>query len=179
MTIFAETDRVILREILPEDKHAIFHLDSDPEVHAFLGNNPIKTFNEARNMIEFIRQQYIDNGIGRWAVIDKKTNEFMGWSGLKLITEKTNNHVNYYDLGYRFLKRYWGKGYATETAYASLLYGFKQLNLKEVFAIADIRNIASKKVLEKVGLNIIETFRYQGIEHYWFSAERNEWIKKS
>lgn len=179
MGIFAETDRLILREILPEDEESLFLLDSDPEVHLFLGNNPIKKIEEARNVIEFIRQQYVDNGIGRWAVIEKETAEFIGWSGLKLITEITNNHVNYYDLGYRLIKKYWGKGYATETAYASLCYAFTQLDVKEVFAIADVRNLSSKKVLEKVGLNIIGTFDYQGLKHFWFKIEKDVWTKKS
>lgn len=60
-------------------------------------------------MIDSIRRQYIENGIGRWAVIDKESNNFVGWSGLKLITAKINNHQNFYDLGYRLIKRYWGR----------------------------------------------------------------------
>ena len=43
-------------------------------------------------VFHFVRQQYRDHGIGRWAVIDKKTNEFIGWTGLKFVTELTNNH---------------------------------------------------------------------------------------
>jgi len=174
MRIFAETDRLILREILPQDKQGLYLLDSDPEVRAFLGNNPISTLEEAIDTVQFIRKQYVTNGIGRWAVIEKETNEFVGWSGLKLITEETNNHTHYYDLGYRFIKKYWGKGYATETAYATLSYAFGQLNLKEVFAIADVRNNSSKRVLEKVGFKIIETFNYQGVEHYWFNIKKNK-----
>lgn len=75
-----------------------------------------------------IRQQYIDNGIGRWAIIEKKTNDFIGWTGLKFVTDLTNNHKHYNDLGYRLRKKYWGKGIATETAFASLSYAFDKLN---------------------------------------------------
>ncbi|WP_207423906.1 GNAT family N-acetyltransferase [Desertivirga brevis] len=179
MKIFAETERLILREILPQDEDSLFILDSDPEVHAFLGNNPIKIHQQAAEVVQFIRKQYITNGIGRWAVIDKETNTFVGWSGLKLITEETNNHIDYYDLGYRFIKKYWGNGYATETAYAALSYAFHRLSLTEVFAITDIRNYSSKRVLEKVGFKIIETFNYQGTEHYWFKVDKDGWVKSN
>ena len=177
MKIFAETERLILREILPEDVESIFLLDSDPEVHRYLGNNPIHTMEEAAKTIEFIRRQYAEYGIGRWAVISKDTNEFVGWSGLKFITEETNNHIDYYDLGYRFIRKYWGKGYATETAKASLSYAFQSLGLSKVFAIVDVENMASEKVLKKVGFETIERFSHQGIEHCWLKLGKEDWIK--
>ena len=85
--IFAETERLILREILDTDEDAFFEMDADPEVHRYLGNNPVKTKEEIKAAIKFIRQQYIDNGIGRWALIEKSTGEFVGWGGMKLIKE--------------------------------------------------------------------------------------------
>ncbi|WP_293308745.1 GNAT family N-acetyltransferase, partial [Pedobacter sp. UBA5917] len=102
MKIFAETERLILRELLPEDAAGMFEMDGDPEVHIFLGNKPVQSIEQSKADIEFIRKQYIDNGIGRWAVIEKETNSFIGWAGLKFIKEMNNNHSNYYDLGYRF-----------------------------------------------------------------------------
>ena len=172
MKIFVETERLILREILPSDDKGMFALDSDKDVHKYLGNKPIETIEQARQIVDFVRQQYIDNGIGRWAIIDKVTNEFMGWTGLKLVKESTNNHINYYDLGYRLIKKYWGQGYATETAKASIDYGFNNLNLTKIFGTADINNIASRKVLEKAGLKYIETFDRGGIPNDWFSIIR-------
>ncbi len=151
MQIFAETERLILREILPEDEKAIFELDSDLNVQQFLGNKPIINIDQAREMISFIRQQYIDNGIGRWAVIEKSTNNFIGWAGLKLIKVPIYNQCNYYDLGYRYIKRYWGQGFATEAAKATLNYGFDKLKLNEIFAMANSENLNSKRVLEKLG----------------------------
>ena len=122
MKIFAETERLILREILPTDVEGMYQLDADPDVHKYLGNKPVTSREQTLEVINFIRQQYIDNGIGRWAIINKKSNEFLGWTGLKLVTDETNHHKNYYDLGYRLIKKYWGKGIATESACASLDY---------------------------------------------------------
>src|SRR5690606_25147557 len=119
MEIFVETKRLILREILPTDIDGFFELDADPEVHRYLGNKPVKNKQQVVDVINFIRQQYLDNGIGRWAMIEKETNNFIGWAGLKLEKIKINNHINYYDLGYRLIRKHWGKGFATEGATAS------------------------------------------------------------
>ncbi len=168
MKIFAETERLILRELVAADEEGLFAVDSDPDVNTYLGNNPVKNIQQTKDIIQFIRNQYIENGIGRWAMIEKNTHNFIGWTGLKLVKELTNNHNNYYDLGYRLNKNYWGKGFATEAAKASVDYGINQLNLKDIYAIADMNNIASKKVLEKVGLKFIETFNLEGTPHGWF-----------
>src|SRR5689334_12801905 len=146
MQIFAETERLVLRELLPSDEYGMFELDADPEVHRYLGNKPVTTLEVARVMISFIRRQYVDNGIGRWAMVEKNTNDFNGWTELKLIKNEINNHSNFYDVGYRILRKYWGKGYATESAKASVDYGFNKLNLKEIYAMADVNNAASNKV---------------------------------
>lgn len=168
MKIFAETERLILREIVPEDVEGMYHLDSDIQVHIYLGNNPIKDRNEALNIIDYIRNQYQENGIGRWAMIDKQTNEFIGWTGLKLVRELVNNHIDHYDLGYRLIRKYWGQGYATEGAVASLRYGFEKLQLKEIFAAAHVDNIASNKILQKVGFQKENAFLYDGAIHHWY-----------
>jgi [ribosomal protein S5]-alanine N-acetyltransferase len=173
MQIFKETERLILRELTPADVKGMFALDRDPDVHQYLGNKPIAKMAEARQHIEFIRQQYRDNGIGRWAVIEKDTNDFIGWAGLKFITEVINNHTRYYDLGYRLIRKYWGKGYATEAAHASLDYGFNHLQLNEIYAMADTRNKASGKILAKAGLQQVETFSFNGIAHDWFKINKS------
>ena len=71
MKIFLETERFILREIIPTDVDGLFQLDSDPEVHRFLGKNPVSDKSQIVEAIHLIRQQYIDNGIGRWAISAK------------------------------------------------------------------------------------------------------------
>lgn len=179
MKIFAETDRFIVREILTTDVDGLFELDADPEVHRYPGNKPVTDKNQALEVIHFIRQQYIDNGIGRWAIIDKKTNDFIGWTGLKFVTTLTNNHIHYYDIGYRLRKKYWGQGIATETALASLHYAFVELKATEVYAMADCRNDGSNKILNKIGLRFIETFDLDGIKHNWYKLERKEYERKT
>lgn len=178
MKVLVETNRLILKEILLTYIEGMFELDSDPEVHKYLGNNPVKEKGKIIDVINFIRQQYNDNGIGRWAIIEKKTNEFIGWTGLKYVTELTNNHKNYYDLGYRLRRKYWEKGIATESAKASLDYAFEKLNAKEVYAMADSKNDGSNKILKKVRLSFIERFDLDNIEHNWYKITKTEYENK-
>ena len=171
MNILFETERCIIRELEETDIEGMFTLDSNPEVHRFLGNTPIKTKEEALKMIRHVRQQYIDNGIGRLAIIEKTSGAFMGWTGLKL-EKGVRADREYYDLGYRLLQKYWGKGIATETAIASLQYGFETLQLEEINAAADVDHIASNSILKKVGMQFVETFLFEGTPHNWYSIKK-------
>lgn len=164
-----------MRDLMDEDVHGMFAMDSDAAVHTFLGNEPISTLEEAKKMIDSIKQQYVDNGIGRWAVAEKNTGDFIGWSGFKLITDVIGGKSNYYDLGYRFIKKYWGKGYATETAVASLNHGFTQLDCNEICGMADVDHIASNAILQKIGLVKRNEFPYEGTLHNFYSLKKAEW----
>ena len=175
MTIFATTDRTILREIMIEDVDDFFEMDSDPEVHRYLGTQPVTSKEQIADTIHYVRQQYIDNGIGRWAIIDKSTNRFIGWTGLKLVKDIMNNQTNYYDLGYRLIRKYWGRGIAAETAPASLSYGFDTLNLNEIIATVHCENVASNAVVDKLGFTLYETFYLHELKHNWYKINKNEW----
>jgi len=155
---YIETERLILRNILPTDVDGMFELDSDSEVHRYLGNKPFKSKSQSEEVINNTIKQYEEFGIGRWAMVDKQTNEFMGWSGLKLNTVTLNGYTNFFDVGYRIIRRFWGNGYATESSIAALDYGFNTLKLDTIYGITEIGNQASHHVLLKIGLNYIEDF---------------------
>ena len=171
MKTYLETERLILRELLPSDDIGMFELDSDPEVHRFVGKKPVKHIDESRLMIENIRKQYIMNGIGRWAVILKSTNEFIGWSGIKYITELINNHQGFYEIGYRFIQKHWGKGYATEAGLVFVDLAFNEMKVENLYAYADAGNIGSRNILEKLGMHYVNSFEYQGEEEVWYEMK--------
>jgi ribosomal-protein-alanine N-acetyltransferase len=166
-----ETERLTLRELLPTDDIGMFELDSNPEVHKYLGNKPVTHIDESRAYIENIRQQYLDNGIGRWAVILKETNEFIGWSGLKLNKDLINNHQNFYEIGYRFIQKHWGKGFGTQSSIAFMEYGFNEMKIDTIYAYADEGNISSRKILEKIGMKYVNSFEYDGEEEVWYKIK--------
>lgn len=168
-----ETQRLILRNLEMKDAPGMFELDSDPEVLIYLGNKPLTSVEQSKKIIENVQKQYERNGMGRWAIIDKVTKEFVGWTGLKL--EENLRDFNYYDLGYRLKKKYWGKGIATETSIISLKYGFETLNLNKICATAHIDNVGSNKVLKKVGFKFIEVIDIDNEPCNWYELKKEEW----
>lgn len=174
MKIFAETEHLILREIVPTDTGDMYRLDSDPLVHKYLGNNPIKCMGKARAYVDYIRMQYEKYGIGRWAAIEKSTGDWIGWTGLKMnFEEEMNGRINYYDIGYRFMPQYWGKGYATESSIAARDYFFTHFPGNTLCGLADVAHGASCRVLEKIGLEAKNDFRYfkENVMIRWFEME--------
>lgn len=172
-----ETDRFILRNLEMKDAQGMYELDSDPEVLIYLGNNPLTSVEQSKKILENVQKQYQRNGLGRWAIIDKSSNDFVGWTGLKL--EENLRDFNYYDLGYRLKKKYWGKGIATETSIISLKYGFENLKLEKICATAHVENIASNKVLKKVGFTFIEVVDIDDEPCNWYELKKEEWQNKN
>jgi RimJ/RimL family protein N-acetyltransferase len=162
MKFHIETERLILREIRNEDLEGMFELDSNPNVHQYLGNKPITSRDEAQKTIDSLQKQYTERGIGRWAVINKETQEFMGWSGIRLNTEyNMNGFTRYYDVGYRLIERFWGNGYATESGLAAVKYAFETMKLPEIYATTEVGNVASHNALLKIGLEYVEDFWFE------------------
>lgn len=157
-----ETKRLLLRDIRIEDLDGMFALDSNPKVHKYLGNKPIKTKAEAQKTIDSVLKQYKERGIARFAVIEKKSNQFIGWSGIRLNTEyNMNGFTKYYDIGYRLIEHFWGKGYATESGKAALDYAFNTMKLPELYATTEIGNKASHNALIKIGLQYKNDFFFE------------------
>ena len=150
MNIILETPRLFLRQFTEADASLIRQLNSEPGVLQYIPEPVPESDERARQIIADIILPQYKNNLGRWAVHLKETNEFIGWCGLKWLKE-----TDEIDLGYRFIPAAWGKGYATEAASHTLKYGLQQLQLKKIVAQAHIDNIASQKVLEKIGMQYV------------------------
>ncbi len=150
MKVIIETDRLLLREFTMDDALLVLELNSDPEVTRFTGD-PVKDLDQASDILaRTILPQYALYNHGRWAVHTKPDLQFIGWCGLKARPER-----NEIDLGYRYMQSAWGNGYATESAWACLRYGFDKLGLPRIVGRAMPQNIASLKVLERTGMQFV------------------------
>ena len=154
MAIITDTDRLYLREFTLKDTNALYEMNSNPEVLQYTGDAPFKDTFEARKFIEDY-DHYQKYDMGRWAVCLKNNDEVLGWCGLKFHPDDKS-----VDVGYRFLRKHWDKGYATEAALASIKYGFKTLRLKEIVAHVHIDNRVSHKVAIKSGMHYVKDFVY-------------------
>lgn len=151
MYIVLQTPRLTLRRMTEADATSILELNSDPEVLKYLHEPVLRDEAHALEVIRTIILPQYENNLGRWAIITKDNNEFVGWCGLKQRPE-----INEIDLGYRLKQSAWGKGYATEAAKATLAYGFNTLQLPVITGRAHIDNTASLKILEKIGMCYIK-----------------------
>jgi [ribosomal protein S5]-alanine N-acetyltransferase len=160
MELITETPRLLLRKITLDDAQSLFDLNADPEVIKYVGDSALKDIDEAKAIInDRILFQYTTYGFGRWAMIEKETGSFVGWCGLKFLSD-----LNEVDVGYRLFRKHWGKGFATESALASLKYGFETKNLERIIGRAMSGNIASIKVLEKCGMKYCrDDFEHDGV----------------
>lgn len=175
--MYLETQRLILRKFEETDAERLFLLDSDPEVMKYIGVPPLSDISESENVIKMIQQQYLDNGVGRLAVIEKESGLLIGWSGLKLITQEINGYNNIYDLGYRFIPEYWGKGYALESAKASLDFGFNDLKAETIYAHAHSENEGSNHILRKLGFEKTGEFTEPDGICFWYELQHQNYIK--
>ena len=147
MHVIFETPRLFLRRFTEEDANLIYKLNSDPEIVKYVHEPVLENETQAKKIItDIILPQYKLN-LGRWAIHTKSDYEFIGWCGLKYIKE-----TGITDLGYRLMKTAWGKGYATEAAQYTLIYSLRDLKIETITGMAHIENIASLKVLEKIGM---------------------------
>lgn len=153
-----QTDRLIIRALTLADVEEYFLINKDWEVVKYTGNPPMKDTDEAREvLINVVFPQYETYNMGRLAVIRKDNGKMIGWCGLKY--EERRGGV---DLGYRYLQSEWGKGYGTEAAKCLLNHGFKDLNLPYIYAWADIRNGASYRIMEKIGMHFVGNEEEEG-----------------
>lgn len=161
-----ETDRLILREWVAGDAEFLFRLNNDPEVIRFTGDTPFKNVGAARKLIDSY-DQYTAFGYGRWLCLEKEGGQAVGWCGLK--------NQGFIDLGYRFLRSAWGKGYATESAFGSLEKGFEHFNLTEVIGRVAEGNESSEKVVIKLGMKFTHIDHCHGLPTKHFSLTAEKW----
>ncbi len=168
-----ETARLILRTVA--------FADIDDVARSWkLDEGPISRV-EAARQVQWMRANHAQNAPGKLthlclAIILKDTGEFIGWCGLDhLDTTKLDPA-----LFYLLKANYWGKGLATEAARALLAYAFGPMNLTSLHGGAAPENIASKRVMEKIGMQYLGTDDEGGCafritkETYWHDIKPSD-----
>ena len=144
--LFIETERLLIRPFKMEDIEPSYAMNLDAAVNKYTGDGGIVSKKEIeRRIVENVFGDYEKYGFGRLAVEIKGENKFIGFAGLKYLDD-----LDEVDLGYRFMKAYWGKGIATEAAQACVNLGFNTLDLKKLIAMVLPDNTPSIRVLEKL-----------------------------
>ncbi|MCX2720486.1 GNAT family N-acetyltransferase [Lentiprolixibacter aurantiacus] len=169
-----QTERLILREMLPSDETNMLRLHSHPQVQQYTGDTIITTLEGIHGKIEEKIAEYKKYGYGRWVAILREEMEFIGWAGLSYLPE-----FDEIDLGYRFLPEFWGRGLATEASRAILKYGFEELKLNRIIAMALPDNEASIRVMQKAGMQFEKFAPYEpgSKDVVWYALSANDYSK--
>ena len=155
------TERLALRELTIEDDAFILGLLNDPGFLRFIGDKGVRTLGDARDYIQKgPRDTYARYGYGLLATCLKDGTP-IGMCGLV-----RRAGLDDPDLGFAFLSRYWGQGFAVESAAAVLKQAFGPLRITRVVAITALDNSASVAVLQKVGL------KFEGLVRLTESGEQ-------
>jgi RimJ/RimL family protein N-acetyltransferase len=152
-----ETTRLYLRRLQPtdlDDYYQRIYADADV-MRALPPRGPISREAFEARVPTVMVAHWETHGFGPWVVIHKADQQLIGHCGLRYWPNTADVEVLY-----ALDKRYWGKGLATEGASASLRYGFEQLCLERIIAAAAVDNQASRRVLEKIGLQYEKNFRF-------------------
>lgn len=148
------TERILLRKVEPSDAWFILDFFKNDEATKYMLYH-FYNLDEVQEQMLYYKNQY-ENGTGcYWLMQHKQTNESLGVIGLHNFCKEHKKA----ELGFWILPKYNNKGYTTEAAKAVINFCFTQLQLNRIEATVETENIASIKVLEKLGFTHEGTFR--------------------
>jgi len=154
------TPRLGLREWLPTDILPFIAMGKDPEVMRYFPS--LLSEEQTLQMIDRIQTGFSKNGYGLYAVEEKSSGTFIGFTGFS-IPRFESFFTPCVEIGWRYQKEAWGKGYATEAAKACLQYGFETLGFTEVVSFTSVLNTPSEQVMQRAGMTKKAEFDHPNI----------------
>lgn len=155
-----ETERLLIRNFVPDDLASFAQLHTDPEVMRFSLAGPLP-FAKAQERFEGLCAYHKAHGFGMFALFLKGSSEFVGGAG---ITTQVVDGQELFEFGYRLHGRFWGQELATEAGRAIVAEAEKFPELQTLISIIDPNNIASIRVAEKVGMTLWKETQFHGFD---------------
>jgi len=153
--VYIETPRLILRDWKEEDIQLFAGMNNNPDVMRYF-LNPLSE-EESFNFYTRIRKEFSDYGYGLYALEEKETGTFIGYTGFHHIPFEVDSAPGI-EIGWRINNAYWNRGYATEAALACLQYAKERLPFKTVWSFTSLPNKSSERVMQKIGMERVKTF---------------------
>lgn len=181
MSKIIRTERLILRPWRPEDFKIFAQMNADPRVREYFPS--LLSKEESDEMAMKFLTDIEERDWGLWAVSIIGGTDFIGFVGLNPVPFEAH-FTPAVEIGWRLAVEFWGKGYATEGAYAALNYGFKELNLEEIISFTVPANQRSRHVMEKIKMthNEKDNFEHPKLPaghpmslHVLYRMKREDW----
>ncbi len=152
-----ETDRLLLRKMTFSDAGDIFEYASDPQVSEYTLWSTHSSIEDSKFFLKTIVKMYKRRELVDWGIVHKAEKKFIGTCGF---VEWSITHSRA-EIGYALSRKYWGEGYMSEAVSAVIDFGFREMLLNKIEARCEINNIASARVMEKVGMQLEGILRQQ------------------
>jgi len=161
-----ETERLTIRKFHPEaDAEAMLTVYGDPEVMRFVAGGHFRGIGTVEARLKTYARESSRRGFSSWAVVERKSGRVIGDAGFGIFQP-----INEIELGYTLARDCWGNGYATEAAGACLATGLAHLGAPRIIAVVDEENVASQRVVERIGMTRLETIEAHYRPHVLFEA---------
>lgn len=145
-----ETERLLLRRLVPEDLEDIFEYASDAEVARFTTWSAHTSIENSRAFLEYVLAQYASGSIAPWGVEYKRDHKLIGTCGF-VSWSVCNARA---EVGYAISRRYWNQGLTTEALGTVVEFGFRTMRLNRIQGRCVLENIGSARVMEKTGMRL-------------------------
>jgi RimJ/RimL family protein N-acetyltransferase len=158
------TERLLLRQITPDDAEAIRAIFGSPEVLRFLNQPSVDTHEQAMELIDWLNGRYRDHHEPQWGISLPDKDRLIGTCGVYQ-WDHADRHI---DIGFHIVPALWRNGYATEAARAIIGWCFERLDVHRIQADCTDGNIASERTLLKCGFTMEGIWRESCWEHNRF-----------
>lgn len=165
-----QTERLVLDSWQMDDWRAFRSIATDAEVMRYITGGVPWTDEQIQNFVERQMLLYSERGFCRWKLLAKATGEMIGFCGVGLWHDAP-------EIGWWLDRRYWGRGLATEAAFAALRDAFERVGLGRIVSIARPANTASLRVMEKLGLTFEWDFEKDGVRLLRYAMDRSQYIE--
>src|SRR5215813_9418657 len=164
-----ETARLLLRHFTLDDLPAFSIIRANADVMQHISTRKPQSVDEVRWVIQVIIRNWREVGFDRWAIVEKTNNQLVGWCGLNYLED--SHEV---EIGYGIAREHWGKGLIPEAARATLRYGFEELGLNKIVAVAFPENHASQRVMQKLGMRYVKIAPFYDGNLVYYEIHRHE-----
>lgn len=170
------TEHLSLIPLQPADAEILHRIYRAESVLRYFPETTPPPLEKIQRFVTGQQEHWKKFGYGNWGILLDGEKEIIGWAGLQFLPE-----LNETEVGFLLDKPFWGNGYATEAAHASLQFGFDCFDFPNLIALVHRDNFASQRVVEKCGMVCMETIHLWGIDLMRYSLKREdyEWANKS
>ena len=165
-----ETPRLRFRKFTPGDLQDLAAVRADADVMRYIGCGRPESLVEVQLILDTVLTHWNEHGFGPWALIEKPGNTLIGWCGLCYL-ENTRD----VEIAYGIAKQYWRQGLASEAAAATIKYGFEQLHLDRIVAVAWPDNLISRRLMEKLRLKYAKQANFYNAEVVYYAISREDY----